>query len=263
MIKVREMDIEFYRHHSNALDRSRGPAWRYDEMKPCGVDYNSFFLAGLYDAHHQMFRDYRREAEQIVETLGLPSSATVIDMGCGTGAFAIPAAERYRAVHAVDVSRAMLHRARRRAKKAGLRNVAFHHGGFLTYEHRADPADAVVTVAALHHLPDFWKLIGLSRVAAMLKPGGRLFLFDVVFSFEPAEYEARITRFVRITGTDLGPSGEQEARTHCREEYSTCDWIMTGLLEAAGFEVAATDRKNEFLASYLCTKRIETPCRDR
>jgi cyclopropane fatty-acyl-phospholipid synthase-like methyltransferase len=224
------------------------------------VNYDSFFLAGLYDAHHQVFRDYQREAEQIVATLDLPSSATVIDMGCGTGAFAIHAATQYRAVHAVDVSRAMLHRARWKARKAGLSNVEFHHGGFLTYEHRAAPADAIVSVAALHHLPDFWKLVGLYRLASMLKPGGRLYLFDVVFSFEAAQYEARLKRFVRTAGTDLGPSGELEAQTHCREEYSTCDWILAGLLERAGFEIAATGRKNEFLASYLCTKRAEAPC---
>ena len=262
MIKVREMDIEFYRHYFNALEAARQPAWRYREMKPCGVNYNNFLLAGLYDAHHLAFRDYRREAEQIVAALELTPAAAVIDMGCGTGAFAIPAAQYCRTVYAVDVSRAMLNRARRKARKAGLRNVEFHHGGFLTYEHRAAAADAVVTVAALHHLPDFWKLVGLHRLASMLKPGGRLYLFDVVFSFEVVHYEARIKRFVRTLGTDMGPSGELEAQTHCRAEYSTCDWIMTGLLERAGFEIAATDRKNEFLATYLCMKRTETPCPD-
>ena len=103
MIRVREMDIDFYRQHFNALEAARGPAWRYDESKPCGVNYNSFFLARLYDTYHQMFRDYRQEAEQIIDLLDLDPSATVIDMGCGTGAFAIHAAQHYRKVYAVDV----------------------------------------------------------------------------------------------------------------------------------------------------------------
>ena len=45
------------------------------------------------------------------------SCATVIDMGCGTGAFAIHAAPYYRRIHAVDVSQAMLCRARRKARE--------------------------------------------------------------------------------------------------------------------------------------------------
>lgn len=255
MVKVREMDIEFYHHYFQTLEAGKGPAWRYDETKPCGLNYNNVLLAGLYDAHHQTFRDYRRETDEIVAMLGLEPTATVIDMGCGTGAFAIHAAAHYQTVHAVDVSKAMLRRARRKAKKAGLRNVEFHQGGFLTYEHDAAPADAVVTVAALHHLPDFWKLVGLHRLASMLKPGGRLYLFDVVFSFDIAHYEARIKHFVRTTSTDMGPSGRMESETHCRAEYSTCDWIMTGLIEKAGFEITATGRPNEFFASYLCTRR--------
>jgi len=255
MVKVREMDIEFYHHYFQTLEAAKGPAWRYDETKPCGLNYNNIVLAGLYDAHHQTFRDYRRETEEIVAMLNLEPTATVIDMGCGTGAFAINAAVHYQTVHAVDISRAMLRRARRKARKAGLHNVEFHQGGFLTYEHDDAPADAVVTVAALHHLPDFWKLVGLHRLASMLKPGGRLYLFDVVFAFDVAGYEARIKKFVRTLSTDMGPSGQIESETHCRAEYSTCDWIMAGLLEKAGFEIATTARRNEFLAGYLCTKR--------
>jgi putative AdoMet-dependent methyltransferase len=260
MIRVREMDIEFCRYYFNALEAARPPAWRYNEMKPCGLNYNNILLAWVYDAHHQQFRDYRREAERIVAMLGLGASATVIDMGCGTGGFALHAARRYRKVHAVDVSGAMLRLARRKARRAGLSNIEFHRGGFLTYEHEAEPADAIVSVAALHHLPDFWKLVGLHRLASMLKPNGRLYLFDVVFSFDAAQYESGVKRFIRRTRMQMGPSGEMESETHCRQEYSTCDWIMEGLLERAGFEITKTDRQSEFLADYLCTKRIEAPC---
>lgn len=254
MIRVREMDIEFYRHYADTLE-ARRPAWHYNEMKPCGVNYNNAILARLYDPTHHLFRDYRREAEEIVARLGLSASATVIDMGCGTGAFALHAAERYRTVHAVDVSAAMLGRTKRKARKMGLRNIQFHRGGFLTYDHRAEPVDAISTVAALHHLPDFWKLIGLRRLASMLKPEGRLFLFDVVFSFDIDEYECGIKRFIRKATGQMGPSGQSESETHVREEYSTCDWIMKGLLERAGFSVESTDYRDEFLAAYLCTKK--------
>jgi len=249
------MDIDAYCDYVNALQEARGPAWRYDERKPCGFNYNNFFLARAYDTYHQRFRDYQREAEQIVAALGLASSATVIDMGCGTGAFTIHAARHYRKIYAVDIAKAMLGRARRKARKAGLANIEFHRGGFLTYEHADSPVDAVVSVVALHHLPDFWKLVGLHRLASMLKPDGRLYLFDVVFSFDVAQYEPCIQRFIETMNDHTRPDGRTAADTHVREEYSTCGWIMEGLLEGAGFRIDEADYKDDFLAAYLCTKK--------
>ena len=251
------MDIEFYRQYANSLEAARQPAWRYNEMKPCGLNYNNMILARLYDSCHRLFRDFKREAEQIMERLALSPDATVIDMGCGTGAFALHAAPHFRKVHAVDVSKAMLRRARKKAKKARLSNIEFHHGGFLTYEHGDEPADAISSVAVLHHLPDFWKLVGLRRMASMLKPHGKLHLFDVVFSFDADHYEAGCKRFVKAMSARLGSTGQIESETHLRDEYSTCDWIMEGLLNKAGFDVELADRRDDFLATYMCTKRDE------
>ncbi len=237
---------------------AQGPVWRYDEMKPTGVDYNDARIAANYDARHMQFRDYKREAEQIISMLGLDNSASVIDMGCGTGAFALHAARHYRKVHAVDVSQAMLDLAREKAKEAGVANVEFHHGGFLSYEHRAEPADAVISTVALHHLPDFWKLIGLSRLAQTLKPGGRFYLFDVVFSFEVERHQAAIEQFIGTMSRSMGPTERAEPKIHVLDEYSTWHWIMEGLLERAGFQIDTTNHINEFFAGYLCTKRVRS-----
>lgn len=249
------MGTELDRHNADLPEAARRPAWLYDEMKPCGVNYNSPTRARSYDVTHGRFRDYRQEAEEILAHLQLDDSATVIDMGCGTGAFALYAASHCARVYAVDVSKAMLRYARRKARKAGIDNIEFHHGGFLTYDHGAEPVDAISSVAVLHHLPDFWKLVGLRRLASMLKPGGRLFLFDVVFSFGIAEYERHIDRFIGETREQMGPGGRNESETHIREEYSTWDWIMEGLLEKAGFSKQIRDYRDGFLVSYLCTKR--------
>src|SRR5438132_1610888 len=69
------------------------------------------------------------------------------------------------------------------AAAAGLGNIAFKHGGFLSYQHEGPPADIVTSKFALHHLPDFWKAVALARIHAWLRPGGIFFLRDVVFSF--------------------------------------------------------------------------------
>ena len=254
-MKVREMDIEFHKSYFNSLEAGREPGWRHNEWKPCGVNYNSVLCALSYDVHHGKFRDYQREGEEIVVLLGLDTEQTVIDMGCGTGAFAVHAARHCKKVYAVDVSKAMLRCARRKAKKAKLDNIEFHHGGFLTYDHQANPADAIVSTVVLHHLPDFWKLAGLKRLAQMCKAGGKLYLFDVVFSFNIDDYETRLDQWAKSTAERIGPAFAAEVKTHIREEYSTFDWIMEGLLDRAGFAIEKADYRNDFMAAYLCTRK--------
>jgi len=206
-------------------------------MKQTGVDYSSVEQVQRYDDLHQRFRDYEKDSDAIIKLLEPDSRSTVIDMGAGTGAFTLHAAKHCRKVYAVDVSSAMLERCQRKCEEMGLSNVLYCNNGFLTYNHEAEPADAMVSIAALHHLPDFWKLIALRRAAEMLKAGGRFFLFDIVFPSEAADLEDQINAWVRSTALQSGPERSAEAEIHIREEYSTYDWIMEGLLERAGFEI--------------------------
>ena len=256
-MKVREMDIEFYRGTFNSLEVGRKSGWRYNEWKPCGVNYNTVLCAMSYDIHYRSFRDYQRESDQIISLLDLGTDHTVLDMGCGTGAFAVYVAERCKRIYAVDVSKPMLRCARRKAKKARLNNIEFHHGGFLTYDHQANPVDAIVSTVVLHHLPDFWKLAGLKRLAQMCKPGGKLYLFDVVFSFDMNDYESRLAQWVKSTDERIGMMFAEEVKIHVREEYSTFDWIMEGFLERAGFIIETANYGNDLMAAYLCTRKGE------
>jgi putative AdoMet-dependent methyltransferase len=230
------------------------PRWYYDEMQAVGVDYHDPAQAAVYDEQHQRFRDYEKASAAVLARLGLEPSATVIDLGAGTGAFALVAARRCRTVYAVDVSQAMLAHCRQKAAAAGLDNIVFCHGGFLSYEHRAEPVDALVSVAVLHHLPDFWKLVGLKRAANMLRPGGRFYLFDVVFPGDLDGYAARFDNWVDALGRRVGQAFADEVVTHIRDEYSTCDWIMEGMLRRAGFAIESAEYADGFGATYLCVR---------
>ncbi len=231
------------------------PEWTYDEMKQTGVDYSSIEQVQRYDDMHQRFRDYEKNSDAIIKLLELDSNSTVIDMGAGTGAFALHAAKQCRKVYAVDVSSAMLEHCRKKGEGMGLSNVLYCHGGFLTYEHEAEPADAMVSIAALHHLPDFWKLVALTRAAGMLKAGGQFFLFDIVFPSATEDMEGRLDAWVRSIAERSGHELAAEAKIHIREEYSTYDWVMEGLLERAGFEIESAEYGDGFQATYVCTRR--------
>ncbi len=145
------------------------PAWFYDEMQQVGVDFEDQVQVAAYDRNQ---RTDPAKDQALIDRLGITAAHRLIDLGTGTGSFAVQAARTCDRVYAVDISQAMLIYARNRAQ--GLTNIEFHQAGFLTYEHQADPVDFVVTKAALHHLPDFWKQVALLGIAAMLKPGGIL-----------------------------------------------------------------------------------------
>lgn len=238
--------------HRNMLEI---PRWTYDEMKQTGVDYSSMEQVQRYDEMHQRFRDYEKDSDTIVKLLELDSKSTVIDMGAGTGAFALHAAKHCRKVYAVDVSLAMLERCWEKGEEMGLSNVLYCHGGFLTYNHEAEPADAMVSIASLHHLPDFWKLVGLARAVEMLKAGGRFFLFDIVFPSAARDMGGRLDAWVRSIALQSGPELAAEAEIHIRKEYSTYDWVMEELLKRAGFEIDSAEYDNGFQATYICTMR--------
>src|SRR5205807_7696237 len=119
-------------------------------------------------------------------------SSGVVDRGCGTGQFALAAAALCRRVVAVDVSRPMREALRRKRDDAALGNLEIADAGFLTYDHTGDRADVVYSRYALHHLPDFWKVMALCRVRAMLRPGGVFRLWDVVYNFDPDEADERV-----------------------------------------------------------------------
>jgi putative AdoMet-dependent methyltransferase len=230
------------------------PRWQYDETKFSGVDYFRGDEVAAYDRMHKKFRDYAKSTGEIIRRLSLTGDSTVIDLGSGTGAFALHAARKCRTVYAVDISNAMLDYCRQQATKEGVTNIVLCHAGLLTYEHPAEPADAAVCVAVLHHLPDFWKAVALTRCCRMLKPGGRLYLFDIVFPSRESTLPEKIDEWVMAIEAMADARLAEEAVVHARDEFSTYDWIMEGLLTRSGFRVDASEYGKGFQATYVCTK---------
>jgi putative AdoMet-dependent methyltransferase len=85
---------------------------------------------------HKKFGDYVKGTDEIFRRLGLGSESVIIDLGSGTGAFALHAAKKCRTIYAVDISAAMLDYCRPQSEKEGLSNIIFSHGGLLSYEHQ-------------------------------------------------------------------------------------------------------------------------------
>jgi len=228
------------------------PPWQFDEMKQVGTDYAEISEVEAFDVFHRKFRNIEKDNKAIIEKLSIQEQHSVIDFGAGTGTFAIQAAPYSRKVYAVDISRAMLDYAKQKATENNISNILFCHGGFLTYLHTSEPVDFIVTSLALHHLPDFWKGVALHRLNLMLKPEGRLFLHDVVYS--EGNYKINIPEWVASQEKAGGEEAVKDVEMHIREEYSTFTWIMESLLEKAGFTIDTADYQKGVLAQYVCTK---------
>lgn len=227
--------------------------WMWNEFRQTGRDYSDEKEVGQYDQTHADFRDAEAEAQEALRMLEVPSDGTLLDFGCGTGTFVAVAAKACREVIGVDVSKTMLAAARKKASDLGLTNVRFEHHGFLTYEHRSAPLDAIATTYALHHLPDFWQAVALRRIYDFLKSGGHFYLRDVVIPessdlLEPVE--DFINRQARMGGDFL----RQDAEGHFREEFSTFDWVIEGMLARTGFTILEHRVESRVISTYLCQK---------
>lgn len=230
--------------------------WMYDELQHCGVDYSEQTEADDYDKKHSAIRDFDQEFKSMLEFLELADTGKmdIIDLGCGTGAASIPAAHHFRKVFAVDISKVMLKTIERKASNLNLKNIEIIQSGFLSYIHKSSPADLIISKAAFHHLPDFWKQIALLNIFSMLKPGGVFYLFDVVYHFEPEEYESRIKSWLALYEQKAGEDLMREFILHIRDEYSTFHWILKNMLEKAGFTVEKYRTIDGFLTEYKCVK---------
>jgi SAM-dependent methyltransferase len=245
-----------------ADDRGVDEMWMLDELAHAGPEHlDEKFIAGF--DRKQGYPDPAADIAAFT-ALGLDGTSTVVDLGAGTGQFAIPAGRRFGRVIAVDVSTAMLAALRAKAGDkanatpggAGLECV---RGGFLSYS-PGGPVDGVYTRNALHQVPDFWKVIALRRIADMLRPGGVLRLLDLVFDFGPEEADAVFGDwFAHAAANPADGYTAADYAEHVRTEYSTFRWLLEPMLTATGFEVTDVSYERRLYGAYTCVKTGASP----
>ena len=70
----------------------------------------------------------RQSGKELVATLGIEPGMDVLDLGCGDGTTAIPAAQRGAQVLGVDIAANLVAAGNRRTQALGLANVRFQEG---------------------------------------------------------------------------------------------------------------------------------------
>jgi len=133
--------------------------------------YNA--AADFFDASPLGFWDYF--GRRTIELASLPSGSRVLDVCCGTGASALPAAEAVGPkgkVIGVDLAKQLLESARTKAIQRRLGNIEFEIGDMLSMRFPVASFDVVVCVFGIFFVPDMAKAV--SELWSRIRPGGKL-----------------------------------------------------------------------------------------
>lgn len=142
-----------------------------DAKEKAAAAYNS--ASDAYDHPANSFWDYF--GRRTVERLHLPAGADVLDVCCGSGASAIPAAEAVGvegSVLGVDLAENLLTLARAKASAKGLTNIQFRSGDLMTLGFEAARFDAVICVFGIFFVPDMEAAV--KELWRLVKAGGKL-----------------------------------------------------------------------------------------
>jgi SAM-dependent methyltransferase len=121
----------------------------------------------------------------LVEASGAGADDTVLDVACGPGLVVGAFARVARHATGIDVTPAMLARARELAAGAGLCNVAFAEGDVARLPWADGAFSVVVSRFAFHHLER--PAAVLAEMRRVCRPGGRVVVCDLTASDDPAK----------------------------------------------------------------------------
>jgi len=115
----------------------------------------------------------RESGEAVVEKLGITKGLKVLDLGCGDGTTAVPAAKFGADVLGVDIAKNLVQAGNRRAAELGLTNLKFQEGDASNLEQVPDKSfDLVVSIFGAMFAPKPFDVA--KEMVRVTRPGGRI-----------------------------------------------------------------------------------------
>ena len=115
----------------------------------------------------------RESGEALVQRIGIQKGMKVLDLGCGDGTTALPAARLGADVLGVDIARNLVDAGNRRAKEHGLSNLRFQQGDASNLHELKDQSfDMVVSIFGMMFAPRPFDVA--REMLRVTRPGGRI-----------------------------------------------------------------------------------------
>ncbi len=115
----------------------------------------------------------RESGEALVGMLGIKSGLKVLDLGCGDGTTAVPAAKLGADVLGVDIARNLVEAGNRRVQELGLTNIRFQEGDATDLAELQDKSfDLVVSIFGAMFAPKPFDVA--KEMVRVTRPGGRI-----------------------------------------------------------------------------------------
>ncbi len=115
----------------------------------------------------------RESGEALVDALGIRKGLNVLDLGCGDGTTALPAAKLGAEVLGVDIARNLVEAGNRRAQEQGLTTLRFQEGDATDLTGLPDKAfDLVVSIFGAMFAPKPFEVA--KEMVRVTRPGGRI-----------------------------------------------------------------------------------------
>jgi SAM-dependent methyltransferase len=115
----------------------------------------------------------RESGEALVQRLGITKGLKVLDLGCGDGTTALPAAKLGADVLGVDIARNLVDAGNRRAAEHSLTNLRFQEGDASNLEQVPDKTfDLVVSIFGAMFAPKPFEVA--KEMVRVTRPGGRI-----------------------------------------------------------------------------------------
>jgi SAM-dependent methyltransferase len=115
----------------------------------------------------------RESGDAIVGNLGIAAGMKVLDLGCGDGTTALPAARRGADVLGVDIARNLVDAGNKRARAEGLANCRFQHGDATNLSDLDDRRfDLVISIFGAMFAPKPFDVA--KEMVRVTRPGGRI-----------------------------------------------------------------------------------------
>jgi len=229
----------------------------FDEKRPVGGTFLDLERAKKWDERNSKLEsDHLEKVREITDLLKLTSESIIADLGCGTGFFTTELARYCKKVFAIDISPIMLELLNEKIQVNNIFNIEWKNKGILEFlsEHQNDDLDAITLQVSFHHLPDFWKAVAIHHMARILKPGGKVFLSDVIFSFPVSDYKKCFKEMIDFIGSKGDEGLTKDAENHLLEEYSTFDWIIEGMFQRNGFKMISKINNSSTYSDYIFQK---------